>query len=97
MLQVLESRQALTVQITCKFHAFVLELFDVVGVTLQLYDHGAATHRKGARAPYTHPQDATYRVLRSQGGVQFPTGGIARERLSQGRVSRSGETPGPTV
>src|SRR5437763_10956017 len=24
------------------------EGFDVVGVTLQLYDHGAATHRKGA-------------------------------------------------
>src|SRR5580704_3939722 len=22
--------------------------FDVVGITLQLYDHGAATHRKGA-------------------------------------------------
>ena len=22
--------------------------YDVVGVTLQLYDHGAATHRKGA-------------------------------------------------
>src|SRR5688572_32641833 len=24
------------------------EGYDVVGVTLQLYDHGAATHRKGA-------------------------------------------------
>src|SRR3974390_2221762 len=24
------------------------EVYDVVGVTLQLYDHGAATHRKGA-------------------------------------------------
>ena len=22
--------------------------YDVVGITLQLYDHGAATHRKGA-------------------------------------------------
>src|SRR3974377_1829089 len=25
------------------------EGYDVIGVTLQLYDHGAATHRKGAR------------------------------------------------
>jgi hypothetical protein len=37
----------------------------------------------------------------SQGGVQFPTGGIARERLvysnERPRVSRSGVTPGPTV
>ena len=24
------------------------EGYDVVGITLQLYDHGAATHRKGA-------------------------------------------------
>jgi tRNA-specific 2-thiouridylase len=24
------------------------EGYDVIGVTLQLYDHGAATHRKGA-------------------------------------------------
>jgi len=37
----------------------------------------------------------------SQGGVQFPTGGIARERLGETDVSlgdsRSGVTPGPTV
>ena len=39
---------------------------------------------------------------RSQGGVQFPTGGMrrkprARERLPEGRVSRPGAMPGPTV
>jgi hypothetical protein len=37
----------------------------------------------------------------SQGGVRFPTGGIARERSRNScellDVSRSGETPGPTV
>jgi hypothetical protein len=37
----------------------------------------------------------------SQGGAQFPTGGIARERfynsLELFEVSRSGVTPGPTV
>jgi tRNA(Ile)-lysidine synthase TilS/MesJ len=27
------------------------EGYDVVGITLQLYDHGAATHRKGRAAP----------------------------------------------
>jgi tRNA-specific 2-thiouridylase len=25
--------------------------YDVVGITLQLYDHGAATHRKGSSSP----------------------------------------------
>jgi len=39
----------------------------------------------------------SYSPYYSQGGVQFPTGGIARERLPTGRVSRSGEIPGPTV
>ncbi len=27
------------------------EGYDVVGITLQLYDHGAATHRKGTSLP----------------------------------------------
>lgn len=32
--------------------------YDVVGVTLQLYDHGAATHRKGACCAGQDIQDA---------------------------------------
>src|SRR5262249_29508157 len=34
------------------------EGYDVVGVTLQLYDHGAATHRKGARCAGQDVHDA---------------------------------------
>src|SRR5512142_1537336 len=34
------------------------EGYDVVGVTLQLYDHGAATHRKGACCAGQDVQDA---------------------------------------
>src|SRR5262249_15775662 len=34
------------------------EGYDVVGVTLQLYDHGAATHRKGACCPRQDLYDA---------------------------------------
>jgi hypothetical protein len=44
---------------------------------------------------------AVLTIGRSQGGAQFPTGGIARERLvvscETPWVSRSGVTPGPTV
>lgn len=34
------------------------EGYDVVGITLQLYDHGAATHRKGACCAGQDVQDA---------------------------------------
>src|SRR6202012_5497916 len=32
--------------------------YDVVGITLQLYDHGAATHRRGACCPRQDTHDA---------------------------------------
>ncbi len=40
--------------------------YDVVGVTLQLYDHGEATHRKGACCAGQDVQDAR-RVARRSG------------------------------
>src|SRR5438045_7385815 len=38
--------------------------YDVVGITLQLYDHGAATHRKGACCAGRHIHDARAMVAR---------------------------------
>src|SRR3954468_813858 len=49
------------------------EGYDVVGVTLQLYDHGAATQRKGACcAGRTTPQGA---LLRRPRHPRCPCGG----------------------
>ena len=39
--QLLESRQALSCEMTCKFHAYTLELFDIVYVTLPHYGWAA--------------------------------------------------------
>ena len=40
------------------------EGYDVVGITLQLYDHGAAAHRKGACCAGQDIQDARARRRR---------------------------------
>ena len=48
------------------------EGYDVVGVTLQLYDHGAATHRKGACCAGQDIHDAR----------AWPTGSASRTTCS---------------
>src|SRR6476469_10106272 len=76
------------------------EGYDVVGVTLQLYDHGAATHRKGACCAGQDIYDA--RAVAARIGIphyvldyesSFKEAVIAR--FAQSYVA--GETPVPCV
>src|SRR5580704_7493747 len=74
--------------------------YDVVGITLQLYDHGAATHRKGACCAGRDIDDA--RAVAERIGIphyvldyedRFKEAVI--ERFAQSYVA--GETPVPCV
>jgi tRNA-specific 2-thiouridylase len=74
--------------------------YDVVGVTLQLYDHGAATHRKGACCAGQDIQDARAVAAR----LDVPHFVLDFEQRFQERVIdefaaayASGETPVPCV
>jgi tRNA-specific 2-thiouridylase len=76
------------------------EGYDVVGVTLQLYDHGAATHRKGACCAGQDIHDA--RMV--AGSLGIPHYVLDYEnRFKQAVIDRfaesyvSGETPVPCV
>src|SRR5262245_5739835 len=76
------------------------EGFDVVGVTLQLYDHGAATHRKGACCAGQDVHDA--RAVAAEIGI--PHYVLDYEaRFRQAVIDRfaesylAGETPVPCV
>src|SRR5580658_2469095 len=74
--------------------------YDVVGITLQLYDHGAATHRKGACCAGRYIHDA--RAVAERIGIphyvldyedRFKTAVI--DRFAESYVA--GETPVPCV
>lgn len=74
--------------------------YDVVGVTLQLYDHGEATHRKGACCAGQDIQDA--RAVAARLGI--PHFVLDYERRFQEKVIEefaasyaSGETPVPCI
>lgn len=74
--------------------------YDVVGVTLQLYDHGEATHRKGACCAGQDIQDA--RAVAARLGI--PHFVLDFERRFQEKVIEefaasyaSGETPVPCI
>jgi tRNA-specific 2-thiouridylase len=76
------------------------EGYDVVGVTLQLYDHGAATHRKGACCAGQDIHDA--RMV--AGGIGIPHYVLDYEsRFKKAVIDRfadsyvAGETPVPCV
>src|SRR6201987_3281168 len=76
------------------------EGYDVVGVTLQLYDHGAAVHRKGACCAGQDVHDA--RAVAAQIGI--PHYVLDYEaRFKEAVIDRfadsylSGETPVPCV
>ena len=75
--------------------------YDVVGVTLQLYDHGAATGRKGACCAGQDIHDARarrrpagHRALRAGLRGALPRRGDRRFRR---QLCRAGETPIPCV
>ncbi|HYA79340.1 MAG TPA: tRNA 2-thiouridine(34) synthase MnmA, partial [Methylocystis sp.] len=74
--------------------------YDVIGVTLQLYDHGEATHRKGACCAGQDILDAR-RVAEKLGVPHFVLDYEARfrERVIDGFAASyaSGETPVPCV
>jgi tRNA-uridine 2-sulfurtransferase len=76
------------------------EGYDVVGITLQLYDHGAATHRKGACCAGQDIHDAR-RVAETIGIPHYVLDYEARfreaviERFAESYLS--GETPIPCV
>ena len=76
------------------------EGFDVVGVTLQLYDHGAATHRKGACCAGQDIHDA--RAVADRIGIPHYVLDYER-RFKEAVIDRfaesyvSGETPVPCV
>jgi tRNA-specific 2-thiouridylase len=74
--------------------------YDVVGVTLQLYDHGAATHRKGACCAGQDVQDAR-RVAETLGIPHYVLDYEARfrETVIDGFAASyiAGETPVPCV
>ena len=76
------------------------EGYDVVGVTLQLYDHGAATHRKGACCAGQDIHDA--RMV--AGGIGIPHYVLDYEaRFKEAVIDRftesyvAGETPVPCI
>ena len=74
--------------------------YDVVGVTLQLYDHGAATHRKGACCAGQDIHDAR-RVAETLGIPHYVLD--YEERFREAVIDRfaesyiAGETPVPCV
>lgn len=76
------------------------EGYDVVGVTLQLYDHGAATHRKGACCAGQDIHDAR-RVAETLGIPHYVLD--YEDRFREAVIDRfaesylSGETPVPCV
>src|SRR6202047_409530 len=76
------------------------EGYDVVGVTLQLYDHGAATHRKGACCAGQDIHDA--RAVAARIGIPHYVLDYER-RLKEAVIDRfadsymAGETPVPCV
>ena len=76
------------------------EGYDVVGVTMQLYDHGAATHRKGACCAGQDIHDAR-RVASAIGIPHYVLDYESRfkeaviDRFAQSYVA--GETPVPCV
>ena len=74
--------------------------YDVVGMTLQLYDHGAATHRKGACCAGQDIHDAR-RVAEALGIPHYVLDYEARFRetvIEQFAASyAAGETPVPCV
>ena len=76
------------------------EGYDVVGVTLQLYDHGAATHRKGACCAGQDIHDA--RAVADRIGIPHYVLDYER-RFKEAVIDRfaesyiSGETPVPCV
>jgi tRNA-specific 2-thiouridylase len=76
------------------------EGYDVVGVTLQLYDHGAATHRKGACCAGQDIHDA--RMVAERIGIPHYVLDY-ESRFKQAVIDRfaesyaSGETPVPCV
>jgi tRNA-specific 2-thiouridylase len=76
------------------------EGFDVVGITLQLYDHGAATHRKGACCAGQDIHDA--RAVADSIGIPHYVLDY-ESRFKQAVIDRfaesyvSGETPVPCV
>jgi tRNA-uridine 2-sulfurtransferase len=74
--------------------------YDVVGITLQLYDHGAATHRKGACCAGRDIQDA--RAVAERIGIPHYVLDY-EDRFKQAVIDRfaesyvAGETPVPCV
>src|ERR1700759_3909602 len=74
--------------------------YDVVGVTLQLYDHGAATHRKGACCAGQDIYDA--RAVAERIGIPYYVLDYER-RFKEAVIDRfapsyiDGETPVPCV
>src|SRR3954468_13877969 len=76
------------------------EGYDVVGVTLQLYDHGAATHRKGACCAGQDIHDART-VAESMGIPHYVLD--YESRFKEAVIDRfaasyaSGETPVPCI
>src|ERR1700732_3565298 len=76
------------------------EGYDVVGVTLQLYDHGAATHRKGACCAGQDIHDA--RAVAARIGIPHYVLDYER-RFKEAVIDRfaesyaAGETPVPCV
>jgi tRNA-specific 2-thiouridylase len=76
------------------------EGYDVVGVTLQLYDHGAATHRKGACCAGQDIHDA--RAVAERIGIPHYVLDYER-RFKEAVIDRfadsyvAGETPVPCV
>src|SRR5689334_24190524 len=76
------------------------EGYDVVGITLQLYDHGAATHRKGACCAGRDIHDA--RAVAARIGIPHYVLDYER-RFKEAVIDRfaasyvAGETPVPCV
>jgi hypothetical protein len=79
------------------FCIFIFLLYPTMRTTRLFVNGCCRKWRRKALAGYCRWPKAALWENRSQGGVKFPTGGKARERFRQRKVSRSGEIPGPTV